>query len=47
MKINSLREKKIKYIELYYIYKGEQYGEIPMFLNKLSFIKIRLILVLL
>ena len=33
MEFNGLREKKIKYIELYYIYKGEQYGEIPMFLN--------------
>jgi hypothetical protein len=44
MKFNSLREKKIKYIELYYIYKGEQYDEIPMFLNKPSIIKIWLIL---
>ena len=44
MEFNGLREKKIKYIELYYIYKGEQYGKIPMFLNKPSIIKIWLIL---
>ena len=34
--MKSLSEKKIKYIKLYYIRKGEQYGEIPMFLNKPS-----------
>ena len=32
----TLTQKKIKYIKLYYIRKGEQYGEIPMFLNKPS-----------
>ena len=32
----TLIQKKIKYIKLYYIRKGEQYGEIPMFLNKPS-----------
>ena len=37
----SLAEKKIKYIKLYYIRKGEQYGEIPMFLNKPSTFTLR------
>ena len=41
MESNSLGEKKIKYIKLYYIYKGEQYGEIPMFLNKPSTFTLR------
>ena len=34
--LNNIRKKKFKYIKLYYIRKGEQYGEIPMFLNKPS-----------
>ena len=34
--MNNISKKKIKYIKLYYIHKGEQYGEIPMFLNKPS-----------
>ena len=33
---NAIREKDTKYIKLFYIRKGEQYGEIPMFLNKPS-----------
>jgi len=33
---NAFKEKNIKYIKLYYIRKGEQYGEIQMFLNKPS-----------
>ena len=32
----NVSNKKIKYIKLYYIHKGEQYGEISMFLNKKS-----------
>ena len=39
--LNKVRKKKIKYIRLYYIRKGEQYGEIPMFLNKPSSFTLR------
>ena len=35
------REKKIKYVKLYYIRKGEQFGEIFMFLNKPSSFTLR------
>ena len=31
MEFNSLRENKIKYIKLYYIYKGEQYSKFLCF----------------
>ena len=37
----SIKPKKMKYIKLYYIRKGEQYGEIPMFLNKPSSFTVR------
>ena len=37
----SMNEKKIKYIKLYYIRKGEQFGEIYMFLNKPSSFTLR------
>ena len=39
--INAFKKKSIKYIKLYYIRKGEQYGEIPMFLNKPSSFTLR------
>jgi len=37
----AFKEKNIKYIKLYYIRKGEQYGEIQMFLNKPSTFTLR------
>ena len=37
----SINKKKIKYIKLYYIRKGEQFGEIFMFLNKPSSFTVR------
>ena len=37
----SIYKKKIKYIKLYYIRKGEQFGEIFMFLNKPSSFTVR------
>ena len=41
VQFNAQNEKKIKFIKIYYIRKGEQYGEISMFLNKPSNFTIR------
>ena len=40
-KAKTMNEKRIRYIKLYYIRKGEQFGEIFMFLNKPSCFTVR------
>ena len=40
-KPKAMNEKRIKYVKLYYIRKGEQFGEIFMFLNKPSSFTLR------